>query len=537
MTTVSVQRIVDQMILADSGKNFPSTIENPAQVHGNLSALFTGLINNREDEDTPGWWSLGRDRYLRSLAQDGAYLGGFMYAATNKTATIPIRIKARNPQITKHVQQAAQIEQILGLASEYGQTLQVALEKFAQDYLGTDNGGFLKIVAAGPEDLPLEGQPLGLAHIDSNLCYRTGNPMWPVKYWVQEDGGFQVLHMSRVIYRSQLPSPIRSMHGVGYCAVSRSLRVAKDLLAMLQYKSEKLGVSPGNNIIVGKNVNSQAILKALIASQQLMSDLGLKNFASTTAIGGHNIEIDLLELNRFQQFSEQETVPLAVQTLALIWGLEFNEVLAITNSRASEAMSLIRSRGKLPAMWKAMLEAELNFKFVPKHLMVELEYRDDTGDQIRANIDDIHSRAMQRRLDAGATNRFMEHEIMVRNGLITIEDVELLHLQEGSLSDGTPISTLFFDPNYLPWLTFSSESSFLHPNINTVDTVMLEIAGNLALALATVANSTSTSEVKRATRAVFALQWLKDEHAPVAQMKAQIDNVQSNNNQASETQP
>jgi hypothetical protein len=56
------------------------------------------------------------------------------------------------------------------------------LSKFINDYLTTDNGGFMMLLGPGKPDGPIVGQVVALLHLDSCRCFRTGNVEYPVRY-------------------------------------------------------------------------------------------------------------------------------------------------------------------------------------------------------------------------------------------------------------------------------------------------------------------------------------------------------------------
>jgi hypothetical protein len=108
------------------------------------------------------------------------------------------------------------------------------INAISQDLYSTDNGFFIEIIRKGPKS-PV----LGIAHLDSNACIRTGNPDKPVIYRDRK-GRLHKLPWYNVIATADLPSPIQSMNGVGVCAVTRVLRSAQIMRDIAQYKHEKV---------------------------------------------------------------------------------------------------------------------------------------------------------------------------------------------------------------------------------------------------------------------------------------------------------
>ncbi len=85
--------------------------------------------------------------------------------------------------------------------------------KFSTDFFTTDNGGFIEVIRDGESwNAPV----VGIAHLDSGRCRRTGVPEWPVVY-TDRNGAEHKMSPWQVISRSEFPSPIETMNGVGLC--------------------------------------------------------------------------------------------------------------------------------------------------------------------------------------------------------------------------------------------------------------------------------------------------------------------------------
>ena len=104
----------------------------------------------------------------------------------------------------------------------------------SQDLYTTDNGGIIEIIRKSATD-PV----LGIAHLDSYNCLRTGNPEYPIIYRDRQ-GKLHKMPWYNIIALSDMPSPIEKMNGVGHCAVTRVLRAAQIMRDIAQYKHEKV---------------------------------------------------------------------------------------------------------------------------------------------------------------------------------------------------------------------------------------------------------------------------------------------------------
>ena len=432
-----------------------------------------------------------------------------MFNASSKLANIPFRIVARDQGIQSHVSQAKELEEQFSVISEDGQGIYVSTQKWIEDWLGTDNGGFMEIVGPGSRDSMLETIPYGVRHIDSIDCIRTGNPIYPVKVVNAVGGGPYVLHWTRVMFSSQLPSSDKQMFSVGYSSVSRSIAIAHDLMSMLNYKAEKMGSRPKSKMLVGKNISSEEIMQSFVVADAIMNELGLENFAKLVAIGGVDIEIDAVDLNVYDPFDEKTQTTLGLYALAFAWGLEANEVLPTTGDKGSDEVAQQRARGKLPQVYVSTMQNQLGFKLLPGHLMLQLDFPDDARDREVAMIEDIHARNAQRMVASGTTTNGVERRRMFERGAITERMFIEMQLEQGKLADGTPVGSLFFNNGYSHLLLLPRE--YLAISEELKNEAILAINANIAAVLAAM-NTSSVAQRRKATEAHAALQWLKDEY-------------------------
>jgi len=215
----------------------------------------------------PQWWSPARDVALRNFVLQSDHMQGAIYKATTKLLAIKPKVEPHDNSIKKHVQMADFYNALLEEGSEFGQGWQTWFSKFLYDMFTQDNGAFSEIIGAGRKDRPIKGPALGLSVLDSQRCRRTSNPEFPVVY-EDEDGKLYKLHYTRVIFKSQQPSTMASMHGVGHCWVSRSLGVMQNLVDIAVYKQEKLGSRPIRQMMIGKGIGAEQIWDAIYMANQ-----------------------------------------------------------------------------------------------------------------------------------------------------------------------------------------------------------------------------------------------------------------------------
>lgn len=487
--------------------------------------IFSWLV--RTGETIPPWWSRGRDIRLGQLWKESSHLASAIYNAQSKMLGIPPIIVARNSSNEDHVAEAEELLHLMNATSGFGEGWLPTYAKFIEDYLTQDNGAFLEVIGDGPADGPILGLPLGVRHLDSSRCTRTGHPLYPVII-MGEDSRWYKLFWTRVIYMSQMTSPRREMNGVGLCGVSRCVEVAQTLVDMIRYKQERLGSRPQNQMLVGKGLTGKTIMAALRRVEEEQNSMGFTRYAKTVAVGSENpdIAIEKIDLTHLDPFDEAVSTNLGMYVIAAALGMDADEIWPSAGGSASKGeadLRRMRSRGRLPAQLTGELSKQFNLKVMPPYLKLDFDFKDDEQDQQQAIVRDIRGRNRTRDLENGT----MTTHAARRNMLID-EDIDQftyndMELGDGRLPDGTTIGVLFFDddPIYSRHLRFMPDPLLFTPNIideqgNISDVKLNEIVGTIQgqrqLVLTELALTTSDRKVDRIKRAYHALDWLEEKY-------------------------
>ena len=465
----------------------------------------------REIHNVAPWWSRARDIQLREYWKDGQILSEVMGIAQSKLASIPMQVVPKDKSIVSHRKQAERITTRLIINSDLGLGLHNMMLKSAEDYLGQDNGVFIEVLGAGNPSGPIVGPVAGLRHLDSAHCTRTHNPIYPVLY-DGEDGKRYKMHNARVIYISQMPSPRRKMNNVGFCSISRSLRIAQNAHHVINYQDEKMGARAANQILVGSGVTGKEIIKAMAASGYMMDNLGLENMAKTVAIGSNTgeVKLDRVELSNLDPFDEGISKTWTAYAIAAAWGLEFQDLMPITSTRQSDIVSLQRSRTKLQHMFMRAFIEQVNMKVLPPYLELQMDYVDDQADQQHAVIEDITSRNFERQMAAGVTTPEVVQEILYERKYINRSQLRSMKLAQGRLENGAPVQSIFFDERYDYLFTVSTD--LLVSTDNDSDEALAEIEKNEIHIYKLIGESGSGILHSMAEEALRALTWLRDKY-------------------------
>jgi hypothetical protein len=396
------------------------------------------------------WWSSTRDAQLRNFWKKNDHLAGALYTIQARLTTMRFKVIPRDRNIREHVIEAGEMTELLRLVPEFGQGWHTWFSMAIEDLLTTDNGFFAEIIGEGEPDGPIVGAPSGVAHLDSLKCMRTRNPEFPVIY-TDTDGARYKLHYTRVMYASQMPSPIVTMNQVGMCAISRCINVAQNLTDILTYKQEKLGSRPARAIYVtGGGLDPEDLQTAFVLAQNMMDNENLSRFSKSIVVGDATLPDASLSLTDLASipdgFNERDSVTLGMAAIALAFAVDARELFPAMTAGATRADALLqhlKQRGKGIGQILEMTETLFNQKFLPPHLHLIFDPQDDAEDRQAAEIHDLRSLRRDRDLLNNAVGLRTTRERMLQDGEISHAQFIDMELSDGRLEDGTPVLALF----------------------------------------------------------------------------------------------
>lgn len=424
------------------------------------------VANNASD--VPPYWSRARDIWLREFVIRNGALKTAVTTFVNKAVTVPVSITPKDRSISRHVNTAKEIE--MGLMRYSGSMSSTALKgfkeafkMFAFDYLTQDSGAFMLVMGEGPADGPIVGKPSGVLHLDASQCTRTKNAEFPVIY-DHIDGKRYMLHYTRVIEMSNLPSPNVYLNGTGLSPVSCCIEAAQELWDIYQYNAEMFGSHPPRQIIYSK---IGATLKELEASVEAwnikLRQQNRTHFGGTLFIAPKSpqqqFDLGIQSLaNQPEGFNRRDVTTINKSEIAAAFGLDLRD-LAYTlgaPSRTGDAEVQDRKgRGKGVGEFIETFVRKFEERYVNTELYeIRFDYLDDEQDEQDSLIRDKRSAARERDLRSGITTVRVEREIMWERGELSLEQFEDMELLDGRLPNGLDVMLLFQsqDRQFTEWL-------------------------------------------------------------------------------------
>lgn len=250
----------------------------------------------------------------------------------------------------------------------------------SQDLNTQDNGGFTELIRDPSMDAtsifkgPM-APVIGIAHLDADRCSRTGNAEYPVVY-VDDNDKKHKLAWYQVIPFSDFPSPIEKMNGVGFCGVTRALRLAQIMKSIFIYKDEKISGRHFKSIHLVSGVSRTELEDAKNRGKEEASNAGQIRYIDPVILASLDPEkpvstatIDLASLpDGFNMDTEMQWY---IAGLALDFGTDYQDFAPLPggNIGSSEQSLMLnrKSSGKGPrARMRMFSEAFKNYGVIPR---------------------------------------------------------------------------------------------------------------------------------------------------------------------------
>lgn len=237
-----------------------------------------------------------------------------------------------------------------------------------------DNGAFIEVIRepgadANSKFTGARAPVVGIAHLDSGQCTRTGNAEFPVIY-TDRNGERHKLAWYEVIPFSEFPSAIEKMNGVGYCAVTRALRLAQIMRSVLLFKDEEVSGTNTKKIQIVGGVGRTQIEDAVKRTLENASNGGRQRYVEHAVLASLDPEkpvsvatVDLAGLP--EDFNFDTEMQWYIAGLALDFGVDYQDFAPLSGGGVGSGdqsnMLNRKSSGKGPRNWMDSLANSFTF--------------------------------------------------------------------------------------------------------------------------------------------------------------------------------
>lgn len=290
---------------------------------------------------------------------------------------------------------------------------------------------------------------VGLEHLDSSACWRTGDPLYPVLYRDPINGNTLYLPWHMVVPMAELPHPKVRYGGIQLCAVSRVLRAAQIIAAHEIYKLEKITGRSPEDMILFTGVNRQEVRDQLAYGTEQADNENLLRWQDAALVFGINPErpatATTLSLKSTGGFGDMNAELQWYITVVALGFLETYQTFAPLQSGnlGNSQQSIILAEGaagKGPALWEKMITQIMHqyaivprnctWRFGEKSIRYETDLWNLTNTQMDAMI------KLKRDLEVPAP---VVYQIMADNAII-LNDEYLAMLGERDQTDNVTVA-------------------------------------------------------------------------------------------------
>ena len=309
--------------------------------------------------------------------------------------------------------------------------------KIGVDLYSQDNGAIIEIIRSRPvEDAPT----IGLGHLDSFRCQRTGDPLFPIIYTDRLGKDHLMPHWS-VYTLEEFPSPIESMFDAQVCAVSRVLRAAQILRDIAVYKHEKVSGKFNRAVHLVSGVTSRQVTDALEQHLENSDNKGQYRYIQPLILGSidpnANVGVETIELASLPDaFDEDTTFRWYVAQIALAFGSDYQDFAPLPggNLGSGQQSEILhrKTRGKGPGLFMKLIENMMNNTgILPNSVVFSYSEQDVESAQEQARLKGIRAKTRREQLESGEITIDIARELALEQDDLTQEQFnELLKQPE-----------------------------------------------------------------------------------------------------------
>ena len=346
--------------------------------------------------EPPSYWSFQRDAVLRSAILKEAFWASAVTIAATKVATAGFDLDGPERQTRKYQ------EMILEWS---GDGYVPSQQRAVGDYLCTGNGAHFEIVRASSA---AGSKILGLIHLDSLRCQRTGDPDVPILYRDLK-GGLHEMREYQVISIVDMPDSGAAWFGVGHCAAERAYTHIYRMAAIEQYIAEKITGSGPTKIVLAQGMSTAQIENLTTTAEAQKSAKGLTYYMGAILAGIlGDTPIDLKEINLRglpDGFDRKQELDIALLAYADAIGLDPQDLQPLSGQGLGTGTQTRvlheKAKGRWPARYNKQLASLLNLWVTPDSVTFSFSERDLEDEKKKADNASVRAATRKTQIESG----------------------------------------------------------------------------------------------------------------------------------------
>jgi hypothetical protein len=400
---------MDQMTITIAPKYAPVLRQN-----GNLSRqprfkevspnnFFTSLFRfvNTDIHDEPDYGNRERDAWLRRVWKLEPYLAGVLSSVVSIDKNRGWTITGGRNQVRRFVKMLHErfffAPDLSGWRMSFGGC--------AQAYYTADLGVPIELARLGARDGPL----WELDFMDPSRCYLTGNPELPLRYSSSGRGNIVPFGPDDYFRVVSMPDTDESLFGLGYCAVSRCIELAKIMIGIYQYDNEMLLNRAPRGLLLLKGITEKQWIDAMTARNAKLDGDEKKYYGAVHVLAsldpGVELQAQLVALSQLPaEFDQQTFTDLLMYGYALAFGYDPREFWPVSSGSlgtATETEAQHRKAGGKGGLDFCLGFSEKLNEELPDTVNFEFEERDLDGELANAAVEQAQADVIMTLYDKG----------------------------------------------------------------------------------------------------------------------------------------
>lgn len=258
------------------------------------------------------------------------------------------------------------------------------------DWLTTNNGEFWEIArsssAAG-------SKVIGLVHLDSLRCRRTGDPDVPVIYYDLR-GKPHEMRDYQIMTWVDMPDPSYPIEGIGHCAAERAYREIYKMSGIGTTINEKITGSGAHQIAIISGMSTKQVDDAARIARQQADAKGIQYVQGTIIIGVQGDlppDIKTLQLRGLpENFDHKQELDIALLSYANAIGIVLTDLQPLSGQGLGTGVQTIiieeKAAGRGLAARDKIITEMLNNWVLPLGTSFYFSERDTRDEQAKAQV-------------------------------------------------------------------------------------------------------------------------------------------------------
>lgn len=394
-------------------------------------------------QQTPGlsaYWSWQRDRDLKNTLFLESMWSSAVFKTISKQAALGFSVDDSQDKVNR-----ARRAQRLFLHADYVKGVTVGgwvsfVSRHLLDVLLTDNGGFIEVIRASNAR---GSRVLGLAHLSSHRCWRTGDAETPVIY-NDSLGKQHAMKAYQVLSYADMSGALGdyAQWYTGFCAASRAYETITRLSAIQQYLREKVTGSRATAIHFVGPISAKTLDSGLRTADEEGARTGKQLYRGANVIptiGDQPPQVATIPLSEIPDGFDAETERKnAYLVYANALGVPVQDIQPLSGQGLGTGTQSVilaeAAEGYGLAVWRKWFEQTMNETVLPNTTVFSFSTNDIRDKKASAEVEKMRADTRKTRIESGE---------------LSVEEARQLAADAGDLpqeflvqSDETPGGTL-----------------------------------------------------------------------------------------------